>query len=221
MPISMRKHISRYEVILVDVDGTLYHRVPVRLAMAVELVFYALTHIWRFGELCALAYFRSLHNGATDTKDTAVHEQECYMRVIDRYAVSEARLHDLVQRWLIKRPLKYLRLFRNRKLIATLTRLQTAGIFLVLYSDYPTTEKAAVLTGLQPDYQFCASDVGIECFKPCKKGVEYILKTVGVATKDALMIGDQDKKDGASARAVGMDYLIIDKSRQARGILRI
>ncbi|MCL2882057.1 MAG: HAD family hydrolase [Coriobacteriia bacterium] len=215
--VQMRRRLPEYRALVLDVDGTLYGGAVLRAAMALELAVFFLTHPWRLRELRALRYFRTLHNGGVSLEVS--NEQACYDFTAQRYHLIEAQLCSLVDTWLTQRPLKYVRLFRNRPLLKAVARLQQQGTTIALYSDYPTAQKAATLD-LDPDFQFCAADPAINCFKPDRRGMEHILHMLGLPATEVLMIGDCDEKDGAIARAVGMDYLITSKSRQARGILR-
>ena len=214
----MRRRLAEYPAILLDVDGTLYCAKALRVALALELALSYATRPWRLRELRALRYYRALHNGAVSG---AENEQACSDQTARRYGLTQDHLRRLIDQWLEQRPLKYVRWFRNRRLLAAVARQKARGAVIILYSDYPTAQKAQALKGLDPDYQFCAADPAINCFKPDRRGVEHIMATTGFSVADILMIGDRDNKDGAAARAVGMDYLILTgRSRQVRDILR-
>jgi len=212
----MRRQLSEYKAVILDVDGTLYGNTPLRVGVAFELVVSYLLHPCRMRELRAVLWFRALHNGDARAGRTAASEQDCFELTAERFGIAQERLHQLVQTWMIRRSLKYVRIFRNRELLSCVERLQARGTVIALYSDYPTAEKASVLPGLNPDYQFCSADQEIGCFKPCARGMASVVRQLGLPVEDMLMIGDRDDRDGAAARAVSMDYLIIDRSRQVK-----
>lgn len=114
----------------------------------------------------------------------------------------------IIEYWMQDYPLKYVRRFRDRKLMSFTESLKEYNIKIVVYSDYPVTKKLDAV-GLKTDYAFCSTDEGIQCLKPDPKGLRHILYALEESAENVLMIGDRYEKDGMCALTAGMDYLIL------------
>jgi HAD superfamily hydrolase (TIGR01549 family) len=191
----LRRPLRDYKALLLDMDGTLYYQLPLRICMAFELFLYYLAHLNKVKDLFALYRFRKSHErGCPQEADTSV-----------RY-------------WMQRRPLRYIRLFRDKKLIEFVAELRGSGAMIVVYSDYPAAEKIKVLSPLGVDLSFCATDADIQCLKPDTKGLEYIINSIGKPVEDTLFIGDRYEKDGKCAEGLAMDYIILDANPLLRRI---
>lgn len=90
--------------------------------------------------------------------------------------------------------------------------LRRAGKQVVVYSDYGCVKEKLQALGIDEayfDFAFDAPSLG--GLKPCKESMEKVIAAVGVPANRCLMIGDRDDTDGESARAVGANYLILEK----------
>jgi hypothetical protein len=58
MTASFRKVISDYKAFILDMDGTLYYQIPVRICMAVELFFYYICHLNKISDLFLIYAYR-------------------------------------------------------------------------------------------------------------------------------------------------------------------
>ncbi|MDR0453174.1 MAG: HAD family hydrolase [Deferribacteraceae bacterium] len=169
----LQKKLSEYRLVILDMDGTLYYQLPLRLCMCAELVFYYAVHIHRIAELFMLRKFRkSYESGVLEKGPPAI------------------------ERWMLEKPLRYIALFRDRKLLRLIRRLRENGAKIVIYSDYPVQKKVGVLPDLTADYCFCAADTSIQCLKPDVKGLNNILRITGETVTNGLFIGDRYEKDG-------------------------
>jgi HAD superfamily hydrolase (TIGR01549 family) len=183
----LKKQLSRpldtYKAYILDMDGTLYHHLPVRLCMALSLVLYYIKHINRLREILEIQRFRNrIENGKLE------------------------QANSIVKYWIEKAPLKYMKIFKNSKLLSFIEKQKQRGAVIVVYSDHPAKEKCGVLN-LQTDYIFCAFDKEINCLKPDATGLKYIVNLLKLNTEDIVYIGDRYKKDGICAKALGIDYL--------------
>jgi HAD superfamily hydrolase (TIGR01549 family) len=171
-----------YKAYILDMDGTLYRQMPVRFCMAASLAAYYVRRLNLLHEVSEIRRFRrAIENGVLKAADGAV-----------KY-------------WMEEAPLKYIRLFRNKKLLSFIKAQKRRGAVIVVYSDHPAAEKCKALN-LVPDYIFCALDKEINCLKPDSRGLGYIVSLLGLSVKDILYIGDRYKKDGLCAASVGIDY---------------
>lgn len=181
-----KKPISDYKALILDMDGTLYRQLPVRIGMAKELFFHYLFRLNRISELIAIyKYRKSYERGQLQTPN------------------------DNIVYWMEKRPKKYIRFYRNKKLIALTEEMQKQGVKIVVYSDYPLEEKLDALSPFKPNYYFSANDADIQCLKPDPQGLLHIINVLDIPKKDILFIGDRYEKDGLCAQEAGIDYLIL------------
>jgi HAD superfamily hydrolase (TIGR01549 family) len=164
-------------------DGTLYRQLPVRLCMALSLAAYYIRRLDALDELLEIQrYRRSVENGAVEAAAGAV-----------KY-------------WMEEAPLKYIAVFRNKKLLSFVEAQRRRGAAVVVYSDHPAKEKCRALN-LTPDYIFCSRDKEINCGKPDARGLRHIVGLLGLGAEEILYIGDRYEKDGLCAKELGMDYL--------------
>jgi FMN phosphatase YigB (HAD superfamily) len=131
-----------------------------------------------------------------------------------RKAYEKGKLKErdqMIDFWMQEKPLPYIRLFQDKKLLAFIQTLKHKGTKIVVYSDYPLDKKIKALDPFQADYCFCASDEPIQCLKPDTQGIKYIIAILNIPVDQMVFIGDRYTKDGKCAEAVGMDYIILDK----------
>jgi HAD superfamily hydrolase (TIGR01549 family) len=207
----LRKKLSEYRVIILDMDGTLYYQFPLRVWMSLVLFWYYLFHPMRIKELSIFMAFRKLRESECLIYSDDFEKQQ-YEILSERFHVTPEIIKEIVDRWMQEKALKYVHLFRDKKLLKYICRLKNNGTKLVLYSDYPVEKKLQALFPLEVDYCFCALDKEIGCLKPNPKGIRHIVKTVDEPVEQIVFIGDRYKKDGKSAESVGMDYLILDRN---------
>jgi HAD superfamily hydrolase (TIGR01549 family) len=191
----LRKKLQEYRLIIFDMDGTLYYQFPLRLCMCVELIGYYILHIYKITELLTLSKFRKLYEKGILGKGNTV-----------------------VTHWMQERPLRYIALFQDKKLLHLIRSLQEQGVKIAVYSDYPVEQKIRVLHDLAIDHYFCASDTVIHCLKPDPRGLKNIVRITGESIENSLFIGDRYEKDGKCAENAGMDYIILDKNPLSRNI---
>jgi len=191
----LHKKLQEYRLIILDMDGTLYYQFPLRLCICIELALYYTVHIRRIAELFILRRFRKSYENGFFEKETPV-----------------------VDYWMLEKPLRYIALFRDRKLLCLVRRLREQGAKIAVYSDYPVEKKIRALPGLTADYCFCATDTAIQCLKPDVQGIRNILHIADETVENSLFIGDRYEKDGRCAENVGMDYIILDTNPLLRNI---
>jgi HAD superfamily hydrolase (TIGR01549 family) len=192
----LHKKLHEYRAVLLDMDGTLYYQLPVRICMAFALAAYYTIHLKKLTDLFALAAFRKSYDKGFLAKGNAV-----------------------IDYWMQEKPLKYIRMFRDKKLLELVQRLKNNGAVIAVYSDYPVTKKIDALRPFTADFAFCASDPAVQCLKPDTKGLKHIVETLGKPVEDTVFIGDRYEKDGRCAEGVGMDYIILDTWPLLRNIL--
>lgn len=186
--------LNRYYI--VDLDGTLYFQTPVRLIMISELLLYYVFHLSRLKDLKIISQYRKNHEKNIDDFD--VLAQQC--KTDTQYAKS------VIEKWMIKRPLKWIKIFADRKLLKILKNKNV-----IVYSDYPTDEKLRALN-FMPMAQYFCDGVFIKHYKPNSQGLEFISRKYNLLKDDMVIIGDRMSHDGVCAQKFGSEYLILRKT---------
>jgi len=191
----MQKELCEYRLVILDMDGTLYYQFPLRFFMFIELTFYYFVHIRKMAELFTLRRYRKNYESGILEKETPI-----------------------IEYWMQEKPLRYITLFRDGKLLRLIRQLQEQGAKIAVYSDYPVQKKIEALSGLTADYSFCATDTAIQCLKPDAQGLKNILRITGETAENSLFIGDRYEKDGKCAENAGVDYIILENNPMMRNV---
>jgi FMN phosphatase YigB (HAD superfamily) len=108
--------------------------------------------------------------------------------------------------------LKYLQFCRAAGLDRLLAALDAAGLRMGVLSDYPAEAKLEAL-GLAGRFSpvLCATDPGIDAFKPNPRGYLRACEIWGLSPADVLFVGDRADVDAAGAAAAGMPCAIVGR----------
>lgn len=194
-----------YAAWLIDLDGTLYHQLPVRLLMAAELALIGRSQV------ALLREFRREHERLHFNKLPAGSNP--FTMQIERAAatcnVPLDRAAHTVTEWMIRRPGKWLRPLRRRSLIERIQVFRSNGGRTAIVSDYPAVEK---LRAMRLEHLFEAVVAsgeagGLSQLKPSPEGMQLAAEQLKVDASECLVIGDRWDTDGAAAQAAGMDFL--------------
>ena len=194
----------KYDAWLVDLDGTLYRPLPVKLAMGVELVAFG----WR--ELPAIRAFRRQHELLRATLEGEVPSP--FSLQLARAAVdvgcSEEALRQTVNEWMVRRPGRWIRRFCRRALLAEIAAFREKGGQTALVSDYPARAKLEALdaTDLFDVIVANGEHGGPTRLKPWADGYLSAARQLGVKPERCLVLGDRDDADGEAARRGGMAF---------------
>jgi HAD superfamily hydrolase (TIGR01549 family) len=134
--------------------------------------------------------------------------QQQIARAAARLGMTPRELEALVQRYMIERPRRWLRLFRRRPLLAEIASFRRGGGRCALVSDYPARAKLAALGAAALfDVVIAAGEAGgPRRIKPDPEGLLRAAAELGVAPAACLVLGDRRDVDGAAARAAGMSF---------------
>jgi HAD superfamily hydrolase (TIGR01549 family) len=193
-----------YAAWLIDLDGTLYRQSVVRAMMASELLLRGQL------DIKVLREFRRQHEKLRVTDACDVHDpyrlqMESTARTLQ---VSEEHVQRVVERWMIERPGKWLRLFRRRPLLRDIAEFSQRGGKTAVVSDYPARRKLAAM-GLSDLFDVvvaCGEPRGPRALKPHPAGLLLAAERLGVDPQQCLVIGDRADADGEAARRAGMAF---------------
>lgn len=195
----------RIDLVIFDLDGTLYDQARLRRRMAVELA----GACARAQSLDLVRILKSFRAGrellAEERRDDFPRLQ--YERVQHRTGTPAGEIANVVREWMQERPLRHLPSCRYAGVAELFAALKSAGRTIAVLSDYPAHAKLSAL-GLSADIIVAAGDAGAPRLKPDSAGVQFILAEAGVPAARALMIGDRDERDGEAARGAGVVALI-------------
>ena len=138
---------SQYDAWLVDLDGTLYSALWVKLAMAAELALFG----WSATKI--LRQFRHEHEAVREEEQNAGQALAPYAspfarqlaRTAEALSLPVSQVEPVVQDWMFERPGKWIRRFPRRALLAELRAFRAQGGRSALVSDYPAERKINAL----------------------------------------------------------------------------
>lgn len=202
---------NEIDLVVFDVDGTLYDQRRMRLAMLGQLLADAL-RTRRLATLRLLRTFRRVREALGDEcAADFMHEQ--YARTALRHGLAPEEVERIATEWLERRPLPRLAACRYPHVDTLFAALLRAGKQVAVFSDYPACAKLEAL-GLLAAQVVCATDPHIGRLKPDPAGLLAIMQACGASAQRTLMIGDRADRDGEAARRAGAGALI----RSARAI---
>lgn len=200
------------DLVVFDVDGTLYDAGRLRQAMLGQL----LAAAWRERSartLRVLRTFREVREAlGREENPQFMHLQ--YGRTAARAGCDADTVRALVHQWMEQRPLAVLRACRQPHVDAVFEALRMVGKQVAVWSDYPARDKLRALD-LHADLVACATDPDIARLKPDPRGLRALLERAGVPASRALMVGDRLDRDEQAARRAGAQALILARRTPA------
>lgn len=198
--------LEGYSLVIFDMDGTLYHQRGLQLTMGVLLVLNLLKGKKGAKELNIVLTFRKMRETVELTCDA---DEKIYGRLAKKYEVDEDYIKSVIKEWIYDRPLKYIPMFKNKKLIKCIKTLQKKGVSIAILSDYESKDKQTVL-GIEDVRGFYSLQPEIGALKPSPNGITHIINAFGIEDKSkVIMVGDRMSKDGMAAINAGVNYLIV------------
>jgi FMN phosphatase YigB (HAD superfamily) len=208
---------ARVRAVLFDLDGTMYRQTPLRALMMMELAarpFAAPRSLSR--RLRVLSAFRRAQEQLRHQSGAEFIGMAQIQRTAHETSVPAPEVEALVEEWMLRRPLKYLRRLRAAGLLEMLALLDRHRVPAGVYSDYPPEAKIDAL-GLSGRFAFAlaSSDPKIGTFKPHPRGFLRACERWHLHPREVLMVGDRADTDGAGAAAAGMPCVIIGRGRSS------
>lgn len=209
---TLRENQTR--AVLFDVDGTLYHQLPLRACMAGELARFAAHPGRTRAALRTARMLRAYRLAHESLRADGVCDPSLALlqttQAASRSGCSINEVDGAVMEWMRRRPLKYLPWCRRSGLAATLTDLRRRGMRLGVLSDYPARDKLAAL-GIADLFSLvlCTSDPEIGAFKPDPRGFWRACELWNLSPDEVLYVGDRPDVDGHGALAAGLRSVIV------------
>lgn len=200
----------RIAAVLFDLDGTLYDQRPLRRRMALELAASVLTSPLSASQrIRALQAFRHAQETLRHATQGVRAESQLVLAA-ERSGVPVATLQRWVEEWMFTRPLKHLPGCLADGTVELLDWLTARAIPVGVFSDYAVGAKLRAL-GLDRyvSLTLCATDEGIEAFKPHPRGFQEACRRWSLAPSEVLFVGDRIEVDAVGATAAGMPSVII------------
>lgn len=210
--------VAQFKALIFDLDGTLYRQEPVRRAMAWRIL---RAHLWHptqgFATVRVLQAYRRAQetlrltgvSGDPGAQQIRLAAQNCKLGEAEvqlRVAHWSGRAMDLLSQALRPGLVELLQLAREKRML------------LGVLSDYPAEDKLCAM-GLRNyfDVVVSASDPEVQSFKPSPRGLEIVLRRLGLEKHEVLYIGDRPEVDGVAAAAVGVRCAILTSSHNQQG----
>ncbi len=197
-----------FDLVVFDVDGTLYDQKQLRFAMIRQLLKHALFK-FDFSIFAIIKHYREFRE---ELGDDEVFDFEA--RLVKKTSQVTGQPEDkvvlVIKEWIETRPLPYLPLAKYDGLDELFNVIKKQGKGLGILSDYKASRKVSAL-GLSADLIVSAQDSEVNVLKPHPKGLQTIAEQAGVALDRVILIGDRDERDGEAARRAGAQYLIKQK----------
>ncbi len=199
---------DRVDLVVFDLDGTLYDAGRLRRAMLGQL----LAAAWctrSLHTLRVLRVFRQVRE-ALGNEEGADFISLQYTRTAARTGCDPQAVRARVREWMEERPLAQLAACRQPHVETLFAALRAAGKRVAVWSDYPAQDKLRALC-LQADVVVSATDADVGRLKPDPRGLHTLLARTGVPASRALMIGDRVDRDAEAARRAGVQALVLGR----------
>ncbi|MBQ4481736.1 MAG: HAD family hydrolase [Lachnospiraceae bacterium] len=207
--------LSEYELIIFDMDGTLYFQKGMQIRMALRLICHALSGKRGIRDLKLILKYRKLRE-EWDT-ELSLDEDKLFEKLSEVTRVPADTAQGIIQEWMFERPMDAVRLCRDEELVKTIDKLRAEGKNVCIYSDYPTEDKvrAVGLSGRIPQYYVGME--GIKTMKPNPSGLFYIMSCYPETERSkVIMVGDRADRDKAAADGAGIKSIILGRFKILR-----
>ena len=211
--------LKGYDLIVFDMDGTLYFQKSLQIRMACRLIKHAAFHIRGFKELRAVLNYRKLREKWDVGKN--MDEEGTFKPVSEPTGLQAGGVKNIIDRWMFKEPLRAGKASKDKKLADVINALLSDGKNVCIYSDYPAGDKAAVLDVDKRVRIFSAGSDGIETLKPDPSGLlKVISQYPGTGRDRVVMVGDRKDRDGRAAEGAGVKCVILKRFMVSRLMAR-
>lgn len=192
---------------LIDLDGTLYRSLPLKLVMGLRLAL-APSHTRN-----SVLAFRREHERLREEMIGPIENPYALQleRTASNLGLDTAELEVLVAEWMIRRPTRWISTFRRSGLLKEIADFRALGGRTALVSDYPARQKLRAL-GAEALFDVVIANGeagGPPRIKPSPDGYLRAAARLGVRPEQCLVIGDREDADGLAARKANMRFRLI------------
>jgi FMN phosphatase YigB (HAD superfamily) len=199
---------SAIQLVVFDVDGTLYDQRAMRLSMMASLLGHSIRSR-SFEVPTILRAFRKLREELAESMAPGFVDRQ-YELTASQCGCDASRVRSVVDEWMERRPLDRLRRCRFPGLQDIFRGASAKNKTIGILSDYPAREKLEKL-GLEAGVIVSATDPDVGFLKPHPQGLRRLIEKAGVAPEHTIMIGDRPERDWAAADKLGIRALIRSK----------
>lgn len=200
--------------ILCDVDGTLYHQLPLQAIMAANVAVCLLLRPRRtLRDIRIIKHLREAQEHLRNEKPAAAAAEAQIDWAARATGIDRQEVLGRYRFWMEQAPLCFLPLCVRKGLVRMLRRWHARGVPLAVYSDYPVGGKLKAL-GVADLFQavVCSWDGDVGTFKPAPRGFKVAAEKLGLDPARAVYIGDRERVDGQGARNAGMRAIIVGRT---------
>lgn len=189
--------LKNIDAVIFDLDGTLYNRrgfIPRLIVRLIPTLYYLIRERLTRRALCGKHYgsergFRDAFfcKNARFERWYDQVEMPAMVDILARHHHSEAWARELI------------------------TELRRRDINICVYSDYDAPKEKLRALGYQlSDFDLIVTASQMGGLKPARESMLEVIRRLETTPERCLMIGDREKTDGASARAVGAKFLRVE-----------
>lgn len=196
---------SSIDLVVFDLDGTLYSQPRMRAAMLAKIAM-ASVGARSLAIPSTLRVFRQARESLAEAATSDFLRRQ-YDMTARKLGTSPDAVRALIDEWIERRPLSVIGKCVYPGVRPVFAALRDAGIRIAVLSDYPATDKLRAM-GLRADLVVWAGDPGVGFLKPHPAGLLRILDVTGAGIGRAVMVGDRLDRDWKAAEQVGMRTLL-------------
>lgn len=196
---------NKVQLVVFDVDGTLYRQSTLRRRMLQQLLLHAFLKA-DLKPLRILSAYRHIRESLA-VAETEEFEAILVSKTARKVGCTLSVVDEVVSEWIHRRPLQYLPSCRYPFLLELFCAIKRKKKIIGIFSDYPAKEKIQAMS-LEADYIVSAQDKEVCMLKPHPRGLETLMRVAGVEPSRTVLIGDRLDRDGAAAVRAGVTPLI-------------
>ncbi len=204
------------EVIIFDLDGTLYDQAKLRRILMRKLLFRLLTFRTSLLDFRIISCFRKEREKKKGYASGKLEEEQ-YEWCAESLGLSSDRIRKSIDYYMHKFPLRFLKRVKFNGIDDFFEFLYKKKIRIVVYSDYPIEEKLKALK-LTANASYCSTHESINQLKPALKALKLICTEMKCDPGRMLYIGDRQDNDGEGAGMAGIPFILLDYSQAKKGI---
>lgn len=208
---------DKLELIIFDVDGTIYNQSKLRKRILVSLLIYYSARPWKYKDLYILYHFRKEREKHAGRHFNSLEEEQ-YEWCSKKTGISISYIKQVIDKWIFNYPNKFLLncMYPGAKeFIKTITDY---NILTAVYSDYPA-EKKMQMMNLDFNMLVSSTDHFINAMKPSVRGLDHIIKELNIRDRaNCLFIGDRYELDGECANFAAIPFLLLIKNEADAGL---